>query len=146
MHYKKWGRFMYSETKFVVRYAETDQMGIVHHSNYPIWFEAGRTEFIRSLGLPYSTIEEMGFMLPIIELKCVYKGAARYEDVVTVRTKVKELTKVRIAFSYEVYKENEGNIITSGETIHVWTDKQLKPLNIEKHSSRIYSLLCRAME
>jgi len=69
-----------SETRLVVRYAETDQMGIVHHSNYPVWFEAGRTDFIKGIGLPYSKIEEKGILLPLIELKCCYRGAARYED------------------------------------------------------------------
>jgi len=69
-----------SETEIIVRYAETDRMGIVHHSNYPIWFEAARTDFIKNLGMSYSKIEERGFMLPLIELTCRYKGAARYED------------------------------------------------------------------
>lgn len=131
-----------SETHFTVRYAETDQMGIVHHSNYPIWFEAGRTDFIKKAGLPYSKMEEMGFLLPLIELQCIYKGAARYEDEIIVKTSLKNMSNTRVTFYYEVYKNNEPNIITTGETLHVWTDKSLKPLNIKKQSPQIYQLIC----
>lgn len=130
-----------SETELIVRYAETDQMGIVHHSNYPIWFEAGRTEYIKKLGMSYSSIEELGLMLPLIELKCTYKGAARYEDVVVVRTHVKEATAVRLIFGYEVIKKSDSSLITLGETAHVWTDKNLKPVNVKKRNPEVYELL-----
>jgi len=135
-----------TETRFTVRYAETDQMGIVHHSNYPIWFEAGRTEFIKKMGLPYSKIEENGILLPLIELKCSYKSSSKYEDEVTVRTSLKEITAIKIVFYYEVYRNNEPNLITSGETTHVWTNKALKPMNIKKNSPEIYQLLQKALE
>ncbi|MCX7843518.1 MAG: acyl-CoA thioesterase [Clostridia bacterium] len=136
----------FSETQLIVRYAETDQMGIVHHSHYPVWFEAGRTDFIRKLGLPYSKIEQMGYLLPLIELKCTYKGAARYEDQITVKTMVKELTNTRVAFSYEVYRNSEKDCITYGETYHVWTDRQLKPLNLKKHQPDVFKLLESSLE
>lgn len=132
-----------SETKFIVRYAETDQMGIVHHSNYAIWFEAGRTDFIRKMGLPYSQIEAGGFMLPLIELICRFKGSANYEDEITVKTNIKEFTYTRLIFHYEVYKNGGPDIITSGETAHAWTDRNLKPMNIKKHAPHIYELLVR---
>ncbi len=134
-----------SETEFVVRYAETDQMGIVHHSNYPIWFEAGRTDFIKKMGLPYSKVEEMGFMLPLIGLKCNYKSASKYEDNIVVRTQLKEITPVRVVFYYEVYRKEEANPLATGETTHVWTDKALKPVNIKKHSDEIYQLLKKSI-
>lgn len=130
-----------SETELIVRYAETDQMGIVHHSNYPIWFEAGRTEYIKKLGMSYSSIEELGLMLPLIELKCTYKGAAKYEDVVVVRAYVKEATAVRLIFGYEVIKKIDSSLITLGETAHVWTDKDLKPVNVKKRNPEVYELL-----
>lgn len=135
-----------SDTKLIVRYAETDQMGVVHHSNYPIWFEAGRTDFIRSMGLPYSKIEARGVLLPLIELRCRYKGAIRYEDEIAVKTCIKELTLTRITFYYEIYKNGEPDLITSGETIHVWTNKELKPFNIKKNAPDVYDLLCKAVE
>lgn len=135
-----------SETKFIVRYAETDQMGIVHHSNYPVWYEAGRTDFIRKMGMPYSKIEETGILLPLIELKCAYKGAARYEDEITVKTSIKEYSGTRIIFNYDVYRNSDPTLINRGETVHVWTNKELKPLNIKKHSQEIYELILQATE
>lgn len=134
-----------SETYFVARYAETDRMGIVHHSNYPIWFEAGRTDFIRKMGMPYSKIEEEGYMLPLIELKCVFKSPAKYEDQISVKTQIKEVSYSRLTFCYEVYKNNGADLITYGETTHVWTNRELKPLNIKKHAPHIYELLQKAM-
>lgn len=131
----------YSETKLIVRYAETDQMGIVHHSNYPVWFEAGRTDFIKKIGLPYSKFEEMGIMLPLIELNCAYEGFSKYEDEIIVRTAIKEFTKTRLSFLYEVFRNNNPVRITKGETAHVWTDRQLKPVNIKKAKPEIYDLI-----
>lgn len=135
-----------SKTKLTVRYAETDQMGIVHHSNYPIWFEAGRTDFIKEKGLPYSKIEESGFMLPLIELSCSYKGSTKYGDTVVVTTRIKEFSLTRIVFYYEVYKNNDLNLVTKGETEHVWTNRELKPVNIKKQAPFIYELLRDAYE
>jgi len=132
-----------SETKLVVRYAETDQMGIVHHSNYPIWFEAGRTDFIKKAGLPYSKIEESGFLLPLLKLQCNYKGFAKYEDEIVVKTSIKELTYTRVTFYYEVYKNGNQNPITLGETMHAWTNKDLKPLNLNKHNPELFAILKR---
>ncbi|HHV30040.1 acyl-CoA thioesterase [Acetivibrio mesophilus] len=134
-----------SETEIIVRYAETDQMGIVHHSNYPIWFEAARTEFIKSMGMPYSKIEERGFMLPLIELTCRYKGSARYEDRVIVKTCVKQISYSRVTFSYEVFKGCDNSLITTGQTVHAWTNRSLKPINIKKHAPDIFELLNKAI-
>lgn len=132
-----------SDIRITVRYAETDQMGIVHHSNYPIWYEASRTEFIKKIGLPYSKVEEMGAMLPLLELHCKYIGSARYEDEVVVRAFVKEMSPVRITFRYEVFMEKDGQsiLINTGETMHAWTNRQLKPVNLKKFKPEIYELL-----
>jgi acyl-CoA thioester hydrolase len=135
-----------SETHLIVRYAETDQMGVVHHSNYPIWYEAGRTDFIKKMGLPYSEIEEHGIMLPLIELQCFYRGTAKYEDEIIVKTRIKEASYTRITFYYEVYKINDLNMINSGVTIHVWTNRELKPINIKKHAPQIIDLINTAKE
>lgn len=133
-----------SETELVVRYAETDQMGIVHHSNYPVWFEAGRTDYIKILGITYTKIEEMGLLLPVIELRCVYKGSAKYEDEVIVRTSLKNMTGVKLVFAYEVVKKEDSSIITTGETTHVWTDKSLKPVSLKRYNKEVYELLYSA--
>lgn len=135
-----------SETILVVRYAETDRMGVVHHSNYPIWFEAGRTDFIKKLGMPYSKIENSGVFLPVIELKCTYKGAARYEDRIIVKTGISKISYTRVVFCYEVYRNDESTLITTGETVHVWTDEKLKPVNIKKYRPELYNMLNSAIE
>jgi len=133
-----------SETGFTVRYAETDQMGIVHHSNYPIWFEAARTGFFKKLGFPYSKIEGEGILLPLTDVKCCFKNPARYEDEIKIRIKVIKLTCVRIMFSYEVYNSFDNSLIATGETAHAWTDKSLKPLNLEKRLPGLYKGLMKA--
>lgn len=132
-----------SKTEITVRYAETDQMGIVHHSNYPIWYEAGRTDFIKAIGMSYSDIEEKGFILPLIELKSCYKGSAKYEDELIVTTKIKQISYTRITFYYEVYNKNGNVLINYGETTHVWTNKELKPLNMKKKAPDIYDLMVK---
>ncbi len=135
-----------SETIFVVRYAETDQMGVVHHSNYPVWFEAGRTDFIRKMGMPYSLIEHKGAMLPLLELKCSFKGFARYEDSIAVRTSIKEYTGTRLMFHYEVTRVGESKVLTQGYTLHCWTNRDLKPVNIKKFMPDIYELIDKAAQ
>lgn len=130
-----------SETFFTARYAETDRMGIIHHSHYPVWYEAGRTEFIRQLGLPYSKIEEMGVLLPLLGLNCNYKLPAHYEDEIKVTTSIQKLTYTRLIFYYEVFKNNQPEVINYGETSHVFTDKALKPVNLSKYSPEVYKLL-----
>lgn len=137
---------MVSETRLVVRYAETDRMGIVHHSNYPVWYEAGRTDFIKQAGVPYSRMEEGGILLPLIELRCCYKSFSLYEDEIIVRTRIKDMTPTRITFSYEVLRNNEPEPINTGETMHVYTNKDLKPVNLKKHAPEIFQLLYCLME
>lgn len=130
-----------TQISIVVRYAETDQMGVVHHSNYAVWFEAGRTDFISKMGMPYSVIEKTGVMLPLLELKCKFLGFARYEDEIIINTHIKEYTGTRLLLHYDVYKRGSDKPITEGETLHVWTDSRLKPVNIKKFRPEIYELI-----
>lgn len=124
-----------------VRYAETDKMGIVHHSNYPIWFEVGRTEFIKKLGMPYSRMEMEGIMIPLIRLDVRYKGMSRYEDELIVETYIKELEKSRVTFGYNVKLAENDTLLTTGETEHVFTNIDLKPINLKKAFPNIYDLI-----
>ena len=135
---------MFSVTKITVRYAETDQMGIVHHSVYPVWFEAGRTDLIKLAGVTYSKVEQRGLLLPLISLSCTYKGYAAYEDEVVVITSLKEQTYTRMVFEYEVRKKDI--VITSGTTNHVWTNKALKPVNIKKKAPDLYDAFTKFIE
>lgn len=134
---------METKTKLIVRYAETDKMGIVHHSNYPIWFEAGRTAFIKEAGMQYSLIEDKGLMLPLIKLECSFYKPAFYEDEIIVRTKIEDFTPIRLTFSYGVFRWGDDELIVAGKTFHVWTGEDLKPLSVKKHSPEVYDLIIR---
>jgi len=126
------------ETKLTVRYAETDQMGIVHHSNYPIWFEAGRSNYLKALGVANTTIESKGVLLPLYDMNCQFKSPAKFGDEVIVKTSIKDISRVRLSFSYVVLNAMTEKIIATGETMHAWTDKDLKPINAEKSIPEIY--------
>ena len=137
-------RVIVSETEFIARYGETDQMGIIHHSNYPVWFEAGRTDFFKRLGMKYSKIEEEGVLLPLTDLICSFKSPARYEDEIIIKTKPVKMSCARLTFQYEVLKKNGMILAVVGETSHAWTDKSLKPINIKKRIPELYTLLNEA--
>jgi len=128
-------------TGVTVRYQETDQMGVAHHSVYPVWFEAGRTAYIRAQGMPYGKLEADGLFLPMIEMSCKFKGFARYEDTLQIYTRVSDVTKTRIDFHYEVRKD--GAAIAAGATMHVFANRQLRPVNLSKYMPEIYRLFMR---
>ncbi len=135
---------LYVDIPLTVRYAETDRMGIVHHSNYPVWFEVGRTEYIKQNGISYSEVEKQGILLPLLELKCKFINSSTYEDKIIVRTSIKSYTKTRLNFYYEVFKEsNMDTPITTGETIHVWTNTNLKPINLQKYNEELYNIIAQ---
>ena len=135
---------MVSFTSITVRYAETDQMGIAHHSNYAIWYEQARTEFIRALGSSYSQIEKDGVWLPLLSLHCEFKSPALYEDQLTIKTAIGLLTPSRIQFDYEV--KREGVLLGKGFTAHAFTTPALRPMNLKKHHPALYALLQGAFE
>lgn len=104
-----------------VRYAETDQMGVVYHGNYAQYFEMGRVEWLRNLGVSYKWMEETGIMLPLVSLSINYKKPARYDDLLLVKTIFKSQTGVKIEFDYEIF--NEANeLLTTGNSILVFVD------------------------
>ncbi|WP_088832668.1 acyl-CoA thioesterase [Paenibacillus tyrfis] len=126
-----------------VRYQETDQMGVVYHANYLNWFEVGRTEMIRELGLPYQALETRGLLLPVIEADLKFRSPARYDDLVTIDTKVVELTSLRIRFAYEIKRGEE--VLVTGGTQHVWLNQDWKPVRIDREVPDLYALLSKAM-
>jgi acyl-CoA thioester hydrolase len=109
------------ETTTRVRYAETDQMGVVYHSNYIIYFEIGRTEAMRSLGSAYAELEKRGLVLAITEIGAKYHASARYDDVLTIHTWLRELSKARLRFEYEISRE--GTRLVSGFTVLAFLDR-----------------------
>lgn len=104
-----------------VRYAETDQMGVVYHGNYAQYFEMGRVEWLRNLGVSYKWMEENGVMLPVVSLQMNYKKPARYDDLLRVKTILKSQTSVKIEFDYEIYNE-ENQLLTTGYSMLVFVD------------------------
>ena len=111
----------FHEFKVRVRYAETDQMRVVYHGNYAQYFEMGRVEWLRNLGLSYSELEKKGVMLPVVSLTLNYKKPARYDDLLTVRTFFKKQQSVKIEFDYEIYNEG-GELLTTGNSVLVFVD------------------------
>ncbi len=119
-----------------VRYAETDQMGVAHHSSYFLWFEIGRTEFCRRKGLPYSEIERRGLYLVVVEVYCRYKKPLFYDQKFEIRTVLEEINGRRVKFSYLLLSE-DGNIHAEGYSIHVATDKNGKVSTIPEDIIKI---------
>ena len=116
-----------SETKIRVRYAETDQMGVVYYGNYAIYFEVARVEALREMGVSYKSMENEGVMLPVLEQYMKYIRPAKYDDVLTIKTYLKELPSARIRFEYEVFNE-EGTLLTIANTALVFVNsKTMKP-------------------
>ena len=115
-------------SSFRVRYGETDQMGVVYHGNYAQYFELGRTEWLRSLGITYKDMEISGIMLPVISLKCNFIKSALYDDVLTVETKLKKEPLVKIEFDYVIRNKNK-EILCTGNTVLAFMDmKTNKPI------------------
>jgi len=116
-----------NETRLRVRYVETDQMGVVYHTNFLIWFEVGRVEFLRQLGFTYRDMErEDGCYIAVVDARCRYKAPARYDDQILVRTFFKNLRASLIHFGYEILREPDMALLAEGETTHIVTDAQLQ--------------------
>ena len=129
-------------TEVRVRYAETDQMGIVYYANYLVWFEIGRVELLRSLGLAYSQLEkDHQCILPVVEATCRYKSPARYDDQILIETRPSLLRRSVLKFAYRIFRKgHEGEqpkLLAEGETVHVVCDDQLnkKPLPPEHEAA-----------
>src|SRR3990170_5920198 len=109
------------EAQVRVRYAETDAMGVVHHANYFVWFELGRTEYTRAVGLPYREVEARGVRLVVIKASARFHAPARYDDVVVIRTAVSDVSKATLVFAYEA-RLPAGTLLVDGQTVHAATD------------------------
>ncbi|MDM7926426.1 MAG: thioesterase family protein [bacterium] len=114
-----------------VRYAEVDRMGVAYHSRYIEWFEAARTEMLRSMGLPYRTLEESGFLLPVREVSCLYLAPARYDDVVEIRTEIGEVSRLIVELLYEAAEADTGRLLARGRTLHCFTNPSGRPVRAE---------------
>ena len=111
-------------TTFHVRYAETDAMGIVHHSTYIVWFEEGRSAYMRAIGLPYSQVERMGYYFTVVEVHARYLVPARYDERVRVETWISDLKSRGLTFSYRVVRDEDGELLVEGYSRHICIDHQ----------------------
>ncbi|WP_377889130.1 acyl-CoA thioesterase [Alkalihalobacillus sp. R86527] len=121
-----------STTPINVRYAETDQMGVVYHANYLIWFELGRTTLINDLGFHYADMEKEGILSPVVDIEASYKRPVRYGDEVRVNTWVEHYDGLRVVYGYEVMKEDDTVCVT-GKSVHTCVKKEtFRPISIRK--------------
>jgi acyl-CoA thioester hydrolase len=123
-------------TRLRVRYAETDRMGVVYYANYFVWFEVGRTDWLRDTGWSYRAMEADGVSLPVIEAHCDYRHPSRYDDEIEVRTRATLLSPIRIRFDYEVVRD--VTVLTTGHTVHAAIDVGGKPCRLP---ARVVDLL-----
>jgi len=129
-----------AEIEVEVRYAETDQMGVVHHANYPVWFELARTALCRRSGFDYATIEENGHLLMVTRCAVEYRAGARYGDTVTVNACIRRMQSRTINFEYEVWREEE--LLATGSTDHVWISRSTsRPCRIPEYLREPFSQL-----
>lgn len=120
-------------TSVRVRYAETDQMGVVHHAVYPVWFELGRSGLSRACGMPYAEWERQGIYLMVAELSCRYRRPALYDEEILVWTRVKEVASRRVVFEYRV-ERTDGTLLVEGETRHLVVERASgRPVVIPEH-------------
>ncbi|MDR0266864.1 thioesterase family protein [Paenibacillus sp.] len=153
----KLGRWYMTSVR--VRYQESDQMGVVYHANYLNWFEIGRTEMIRELGITYRSMEELGVLLPVTDLDMKFSQPARYDDEITIFTRMTVFSKLRIKYAYEVRRlsdqergalpeknnaegtELPGELLVSGTTSHVWVNREWQPVRLDKSAPVLYNAL-----
>jgi acyl-CoA thioester hydrolase len=133
----------YSESRVRVRYAETDQMGVVYHSNHLIYFEIGRVDLLRQLGFTYKEMEkEDNCFIAVVDARCRYKAPALYDDELIVRTHIKNVRESLIHFGYELLRASDGMLLAEGETMHVVTDASMQKRTMPE---KYVKALARAM-
>ena len=125
-----------STTTLRVRYAETDQMGVVYYANYLVWFEVARTDLLRNKGWSYRAMEASGVVLPVIEAQCHYRRPARYDDVMEIRTDARLLSPVRMEFRYEVTVQGVPGVVAFGHTIHAALGRDGRPCRLPAQVAR----------
>jgi acyl-CoA thioester hydrolase len=128
-----------NETRIRVRYAETDQMGVVYHANHFIWFEVGRVELLRQLGFSYKDMETRDdCFIAVVDARCRYKAPVHYDDEVVVRTYLKQVREKVIHFGYELLSAEDRHALAEGETTHIVADAQMKPRRLPEKYMKVF--------
>ncbi|MBC2243841.1 acyl-CoA thioesterase [Listeria booriae] len=137
----------YHESTIVVRYAETDQMGIVYHANYLVWMEIGRTEFLESIGLRYFDMEQEGYISPVLDVHLSYKQAMKYGQTAVVKTWIKSYDGFRVVYGYEIRQEDGEQLHITGETEHIAVRKDdFKPVSMRRTFPKWHEAYLEAMK
>ncbi len=127
------------EVRLRVRYAETDQMGVVYHANYFIWFEVGRVELLRQLGFAYRDMEQNDdCFIAVVDARCRYKAPARYDEEIIVRTHLKNVRESLVHFGYELVRVSDSVLLAEGETTHLVTDAEMKVKAIPEKYMKVF--------
>lgn len=128
-----------------VSYKDTDQMGVAHHANYVHWFEIARTEMMRNDGIAYKDMEDLGLLLPVLDMHVQYRNPAYYDDLLSISTKITRFSPARLQFSYEIHtitdKKSDRVLLATGTSLHMWLNKQWKPARLHKVAPDIYTKL-----
>lgn len=131
--------FLPPPSRVRVRYAETDQMGVVYYANYLVWFEVSRTDWLRHAGWSYRDMEAEGYMLPVVQANCAYRQSARYDDEIDISARGTLLSPVRIRFDYDVRRATDAALLAEGYTVHASLDPQGKPRRLPPRVLPIFS-------
>ncbi|WP_042348684.1 acyl-CoA thioesterase [Bacillus massiliigorillae] len=122
-----------SKKEIEVRYAETDQMGVVYHANYIVWLELGRTQIVKDLGFNYSELEELGYVSPVLEVHVSYKKSLKYGETATVHTWIEEYSPTRTTYGYEIYNE-KGELAVTATTLNIVVKKEtFRPISMKRY-------------
>jgi len=124
------GQRDYVDVDVRVRYAETDQMGVAYYGSYVVWFEVGRSAYCRAKGFSYRELEEMGYRLVVVDLRCRYKGSVTYDELIVVRTHLKDLKTRMVTFGYRILKKESQEVVVHGETRHLCLNKRGNPASM----------------
>lgn len=138
---------MSSSTEIIVRYSETDAMGVVHHAVYPVWFEIARTDYIKAQGHSYAEMEANGIMLPVTAITVKYRQPARYDDKLIVRASITRLTPARVEFAYAVTRLSDGELLTEGTSAHAFVSASaFKPMNFKAAMPEFFEQLMLSID
>jgi len=131
-------KFPVDKIELKVRYAETDQMGVVYYANYLVWFEVARTEYFRKLNVLYSDLEKKGIYLVVAESNCKYKASVKYDDAICVRTRLNYVKAGSLEFGYEIFQGDK--LVATGRTAHVFINRKRKPIRIPLEVARVLKI------
>lgn len=129
-----------------INYYETDQMGIVHHSNYIRFFEEARLDMLRQCGLGYREIEELGIIIPVTFVECQYVKPLRYDDAIRVESCFTKYNGIKMEVSYQIFCEETGELCTTGKSGHCFLDRDMKPIRMKREFPEIYQKLVSLLE